>query len=160
MRRGAPIAVGTALLAVGTALLALGAALPGTAGAQELGRLFLTPEQRAQLEARRKARVPDTPAAAPVLESPLTRLDGSVRRPGGRSTVWVNGETIPEGAHPDGAKILRPHSSQGRVPIAVGESERRFDLRVGETLNRDSGEVRDLIGGGKIEIKPGDAKPR
>ena len=40
-------------------LLAAGAT---AAAAQELGRLFFTPEQRAELDARRKARVPDKPA--------------------------------------------------------------------------------------------------
>ena len=74
-----------------------GALLLGTAGAQaqELGRLFFTPEQRAALDARRKARVPDKPAAASAVEQPVTRVDGAVRRSGGRSTVWVNGEAIP-----------------------------------------------------------------
>jgi hypothetical protein len=33
------------------------------APAQEIGRLFFTPEQRAALDARRRARVPDRPAA-------------------------------------------------------------------------------------------------
>ena len=31
--------------------------------AQELGRLFFTPEQRQALDARRRARVPDRPSA-------------------------------------------------------------------------------------------------
>ena len=52
-------------------------ALLGSAGAraQELGRLFFTPEQRAALDARRKARVPDKPAAAHALSTapPATR---------------------------------------------------------------------------------------
>lgn len=142
------------------ALIVLGLLLPGTTAAQDLGRLFFTPEQRSALDARRKARVPDKPAAAPVAESPLTRIDGSVRRPGGRSTVWVNGEAIAEGAQPDGPRFPPQRSSPGQVSIPLGESQRRIDLRVGETLDRGSGEVRDLIGGGEIRIKRGDAKSR
>jgi len=46
------------------------------------------------------------------------------------------------------------------VSISVGESEQRFDLRIGETLDRGSGEVRDVIGGGEIKIRPGDARSR
>lgn len=129
---------------------------PG-ARAQELGRLFFTPEQRAALDARRKARVPDKPATAPVTESPTTRVDGAVRRHGGRSTVWVNGEAI--GESPQGP---RPAAQGPRVsvPVPVGEGEQRYDLRVGETLDRGSGEVRDVIGEGEIKIKPGRAAPR
>lgn len=149
MKRGAfPLLLGS--------LLALGAA---GAQAQELGRLFFTPEQRAALDARRKARVPDKPAAAPVTESPVTRIDGAVRRSGGKSTVWVNGEAIPEGAQPSGAPAAPRISGSGRVSIPEGEGAQRRDLRVGESLDRGSGEVRDVIGEGEIRIGPRRAAP-
>jgi hypothetical protein len=132
-------------------------------GAQELGRLFLTPEQRSTLDARRKARVPDKPAAV-LLESPYTRVDGSVRRSAGKSTVWVNGEAIPEGVQPEGARLSSRGAGKDRVSVPVGESKQRVELRPGETLDRFSGQVQDVIGGGEIKIKPGeakgDAKPR
>jgi hypothetical protein len=141
----------------GALLLLLGGALSlGAAGAQaqDLKRLFFTPEQRAALDARRKARVPDKPAAAPVTESPITRIDGAVRRSGGRSTVWVNGETIPEGAQPGGAQVAPRASSPSRVTIPAAEGAPRVDLRVGESLDRGSGEVRDVIGEGEIRVGP------
>jgi hypothetical protein len=97
---------------------------------QELGRLFFTPEQRAALDARRKARMPDKPAA--VVASPTTKLDGYVRRSTGPSTVWVNGEPLPEGA-PEAPRGLRP----------------------GQVLDRGTGEVRDVIGEGEIRVHPG-----
>ena len=128
------------------------------AGAQELGRLFFTPEQRAALDARRKARVPDKPAATPQAELPITRVNGAVQRSGGKSTVWVNGEAIPEGA-PDSAQVA-PGSNPGRVSIPAGEGAQRFDLRVGESLDRGSGEVRDVIGEGKIKVEPRRDVPR
>jgi hypothetical protein len=88
------------------ALISLCAGLlaSAAAGAQELGRLFFTPEQRAALDARRKARVPDKPAATPQAELPVTRINGAVQRSGGRSTVWVNGEAVPEGSPSAGAQ--------------------------------------------------------
>lgn len=144
------------------AVVLFGAALSlcaAGAQAQELGRLFFTPDQRAALDARRKARVPDKPAAAAVAESPLTHIDGAVRRSGGKSTVWVNGETIPEGAQPGSAKVAPPGSSPGRVSIPAGEGAQRFDLRVGESLDRGSGEVRDVIGEGEVKIGPRRAAP-
>ena len=71
-------------------LLAFGLLAPA-AQAQELGRLFFTPEQRSSLDARRKARIPDKPAAV-VVAAPVTRLDGYVKRSAGPATVWINGE--------------------------------------------------------------------
>jgi len=143
------------------ALVAAGIAMSGAgrAKAQELGRLFFTPEQRAALDARRKARVPDKPAAAPVTEAPVTRVTGAVLRSGGKSTVWVNGEMIPEGAQPDGARVLPRGPDAGRVSIPAGEGPQRYDLRVGESLDRGTGEVRDVIGEGEIRVGPPRAAP-
>ena len=112
------------------------------AGAQELGRLFFTPEQRDALDARRKARVPDKPAA--VAASPTMRLDGYVKRSGGRSTVWVNGESTD-----DASRI--PPSSDGRVAVQVEGG--RVGLKPGEILDRVNNEVRDVIGDGEIRVR-------
>ena len=144
-----------------TALLAVGIALAGAmnAQAQELGRLFFTPEQRAALDARRKARVPDKPAATPVTESPITRVNGAVQRSGGKSTVWVNGETIPEDARVDGARVTPRGLNPGRVSIPAGEGPQRYDLRVGESVDRSSGEVHDVIGEGEVRVGPRRATP-
>ena len=142
------------------ALAALLGALLGAAGAraQELGRLFFTPEQRAALDARRKARVPDKPAAAPQAESPITRVNGAVRRSGGRSTVWVNDEAIPENAAAAAGQPAPSAKGSGRVSLPAGESAQRYDLRVGESLDRGSGEVRDVIGDGEVRVgKPAPA---
>lgn len=125
-------------------LLAL-MALP--AASQELGRLFFTPEQREQLDARRKARVPDKPAAAPVVASPTTRLDGYVKRSGGPSTVFINGEPVTEGS------AEAPRIGESRTAISVGEGGARRALKPGETLDRGTGEVRDVIGEGRIDVK-------
>jgi len=139
------------------AIILLGVAISlssAAAQAQELQRLFFTPDQRTALDARRNARVPDKPADAPVVESPLTRVDGVVRRSGGKSTVWVNGETIPESAQPGSPKISPTGGNPGEVSIPAGEGAQPKDLRVGESLDRSSGEVSDLIGTGEIKIGP------
>ncbi len=128
-------------------LLALAVLLSaGAAQAEELGRLFFTPEQRQALDARRKARLPDRPAAA--VASPTVRLDGYVRRSSGRSTVWVNGE-----ATDDTSRL--PSTSDGRVGVRTGEGSGRVELKPGQTLDRGNGEVRDGIGGGEIKVRPG-----
>ena len=132
-------------------LLLLSLSTPGAA--QELGRLFFTPEQRSALDARRKARVPDKPAAQAVF-SPTTRLDGYVKRSGGPSTVFVNGEAVLEGSAE--APVLDPERRGGRVSISVGEGGARRELRPGEVLDRGTGEVRDLIGEGRLRVPGGE----
>ena len=128
--------------------LSLGIAASQAAG-QELGRLFFTPEQRAALDERRRARVPDRPAAA-VVASPTTRLDGYVKRSSGPSTVWVQGESLPEGA--PGTPRIDPAGNTVAVP--VGEAGARVRLKPGEVLDRGTGEVRDVLGpGGEVRVR-------
>jgi len=128
-----------------TAIVVLALLVPGSAFAQEVGRLFFTPDQRSALDARRKARVPDKPAAV-VVASPTTRVDGFVKRSTGPSTVWVNGEPLPEGA--GDAPRIGPRGS-----ISLGDGGRRTALRPGEVLDRGTGEVHDVIGDGEIRIR-------
>ena len=130
----------------------------GPAVAQEFGRLFFTPEQRAALDARRKARVPDKPAAV-VVASPTTRVQGYVKRSGGPSTVFVNGEGQTEGAQPDSPRVPRGRSDD-RVSIPVGDSGARVQLKPGEVLDRGTGEVRDVIGEGEVKVSPGPARAK
>lgn len=134
-------------------------AAPAPAAAQELGRLFFTPDQRAALDARRRARIPDKPAAV-IVESPTTRVDGYVQRSGGRSTVWVNGEPAPEGAQADGMRVRPARNDPSRFSISLGEKERSFELKVGQKLDRGTGEVRDPIGDGEIKVRRPGAAPR
>jgi hypothetical protein len=128
-------------------------AFTGTGEAQELGRLFFTPEQRAALDARRRARVPDKPSAAPVVASPTTRVDGFARRSDGRATVWVNGEPLDESG-PDAPRIEPGRSTDARVSIPITESGARAALKPGQVLDRGSGEVRDALGSGEIKVRP------
>jgi hypothetical protein len=137
---------------VAAALLAaalLPAAVP--ARAQELGRLFFTPEQRAALDARRKARLPDKPVAA--APSPTTRLDGHVQRSGGRSTVWVNGEPLPEGAQAEDLRLAPRRGDPARLSVRSGEEGKTVEMKVGSTLDRGTGEARDVIGEGEIKVR-------
>ena len=67
------------------------------ASAQELGRLFFTPEQRSALDARRKARMPDRPSA-PTVVTPIWLLG----MPG--YPVWVFGAASSSADNP-GAQL-------------------------------------------------------
>lgn len=56
------------------------------------GRLFYTPEQRAQLEAARDRNVTQTKQAPPTVTPAPLRFDGMVIRSDGKATSWVNGQ--------------------------------------------------------------------
>ncbi len=58
--------------------------------AADLGRLFYTPAQRAQLEAARARNVTQASPAAAAIAHPQ-RFDGVVIRSDGASTSWING---------------------------------------------------------------------
>ena len=137
--------------------LALGLLGAVPAAAQELGRLFFTPEQRAALDARRAARLPDKPSV--VRESPTTRVDGYVARSSGRSTVWVDGEALPDGTQPEGLRVQRGRDA-GKVTVTFGEQARRIEMRVGETLDRSTGDVKGVVGNGEVRVERRGAPPR
>lgn len=128
--------------------------------AEDLGRLFFTPEQRGALDARRKARIPDKPTAV-VVESPVTRIDGVVSRRGGKSTTWVNGEAVPEGTQPEGLRVRPKRNDNSRIVVNIGEAESEVDLKIGQSFDRGTGEVRDSLNGGDLRVnrsKPGGGK--
>lgn len=135
------------------AALIVVATLPAPASGQELGRLFFTPEQRSALDARRKARIPDKPATVAV-ESPVTRIDGVVTRGGGKSTTWVNGEPVPQGSQPEGLRVAPKARDVGRVVVNVGETNTQVDLKIGQSFDRSTGEVRDSLEGGEVRVAP------
>ncbi len=108
---------------------------PGFAATADPGRLFYTPEQRAQLEAARsrsltQPRGPNKTAAPAAL-----RFDGMLIRSDGKTTRWVDGRPQLDGAAVSGLKpgqiradghvyepyqVLRPRPP---TPAAPGEKE-------------------------------------
>ncbi len=120
-----------------------------TANAEELGRLFLTPEQREALDARRRARLPDKPAPSAAQSAPSMRVDGYVQRPGGRSTVWLNGQPSREDSGERAARI----AGAGGVSVRLGDESRDVTTKVGQTVDSSSGSVMDPLEGGEIRVR-------
>ncbi|GAB2182080.1 hypothetical protein DLREEDagrD3_23030 [Denitratisoma sp. agr-D3] len=120
---------------------------PPQAGATNalLGRLFLTPEQRQLLDRQRQS----AQGEASLLTGEVLRLDGIVRRGGGATTVWVNGQrlapgsvgplVVPRGTSPDQARLA---TQTGGETLAVGEG-----------FHRPSGQRRPLLGSGILLIQ-------
>jgi hypothetical protein len=143
---------------LGLLAIAILVALPPAVQAQSLGRLFLTPAQRAALDLRRASRLPDKPAAV-IVESPTARINGQVVRSDGRSTVWVNGAPVREGSQSEGLRVTPTSRTAESVSLAIGEGDRRVELKVGESMNRDTGEVRDLLGDGTVGLSGATRSP-
>ncbi len=125
-----------------------------TLAADKLGRLFLTPEQRAQLEivrAQRDRRLPITletePApVAPVAQGPeIVTYDGMVRRSDGKSTVWINGKPVNERnrIRSDNEVSVTGLRRDGAVSVAIPLAERKASLKVGQRLDVNSGKINE-----------------
>lgn len=93
-------------LTIKFALAAIGLATSTYIGAAELGRLFFTPEQRAQLDYS-YAQSAGTGGNAHALT-----LNGIVQQHGGNRTVWING--VPQQAGNSDDKT--PESQTVRLP--------------------------------------------
>lgn len=126
----------------GALSFALACALGGNAlhAHAELGRLFLTPQQRAELDRRRATGAVETQPIV-VQESAVT-LNGYVARSDGRATTWVNG--VPR-------YNARPPRGDGRVTL--NEPAGQVSLKAGQSADLVGGGVRDPLGGGSVRAK-------
>ena len=123
------------------AIFAAGAILVcGACAAEDLGRLFFTPQQRQELDRRRASNAQE---ALVSRDSTLT-LNGFISRSGGRTTTWLNG--VPQ---EDSHRSADP----AQVKIQPGEGEPEITLKVGQTLDRARGETRDGLAGGSIKVQ-------
>lgn len=126
--------------------------------ADNLGRLFLAPEQRAQLEivrAQRDRRIAPVIEDAPVVAAPprpsvppLVTYSGIVNRSDGRSTVWINGKPVNERERVKGADEVSVTGVRGDgvVSVAIPQVDRRASLRVGQSLDVESGVIEESYG--------------
>jgi hypothetical protein len=87
-------------------------------------------------------------------------LDGVVYRPGGKSTVWINRQAQNESDQVrTGVKVVITPRNPGRALIAPGE-DKPEQLKVGEAINRTTGERNNRLGGGAVTIQPVPAAKR
>jgi len=95
-------------------------AIPASSGAEPLGRLFFTPEQRAQME---YSRLPDSGSSG---SSRSLTVNGIVQKHGGERTVWINGVPQPAGKSDERA----PES----VPVAIPGQSQPAKVKVGQRV--------------------------
>lgn len=115
-------------------LLCLGLCVGVPAAADDLGRLFTTPAERARIDAVRAGRAPATTTDASVRIDAGDRLilNGSVVGSDGRRLVWLNGQRVENDGH---ARLQR----DGRVRLDWRDATRV--LKPGQILDRTTGEV-------------------
>lgn len=116
---------------------------PPAAASNELGRLFLTPQQRQDLDRRRATNRAEEEAPPQAKEGPLT-VNGHIQRSGGKTTTWING-----------APEYDSHASRdpARITVAPNPGEPGVRMKIGQTLDRSTGEVRDNLQDGEIRIE-------
>ncbi|MDR0439924.1 MAG: hypothetical protein LBI59_02935 [Candidatus Accumulibacter sp.] len=117
--------------------------------AEALGRLFFTPERRQALDWQRlSGGASENDEEISVEEAPVLSVDGVVTRSSGRHTVWINGATWDD-ALPGGVSIVPERENPGQV-IVRSEDGPDVRAKVGNVIDRSSGETADLLGGGRI----------
>lgn len=123
----------------------------GLASAAELGRLFLTPAERAAIDAARSGveRARAMPSAITAdneetatsvqLEAPAeaVTVNGYIARSAGAATVWINGR--------DGApgKLSAPARDGQRVNVPLKGGGGQVALKPGQSFDPDSRQVSD-----------------
>lgn len=127
------------------ALLA-GSAVTAHAQSPQLGRLFLSPQQRAQIDAQRygppaadPALTPAT-APAPAPPSPPVELNGVLLRSSGRSTVWLNQEAQNE---PHNRLVRDKSGMQGTLTLRLSTGQVVL-LKPGQRYDPASGTVTEV----------------
>ena len=115
----------------------LGVATGQVVAQENLGRLFFTEQQRQDLDRRRQANIRE---AAVVVESSVT-VNGQVSRSSGRSTTWING--VPQ-------ESTRKPADPARVTLPGGEGAPSVNLKIGQTLDKVRGEIKDPVAGGIV----------
>lgn len=119
------------------------ASLAQAPGRQQLGRLFSSPEQRAQLDAQRNGPPPAPPPAvappAPPPPQPPVELNGLVERSSGRSTVWLN-----QTPQQEPNNLLAPGSGTLTLRLSNGQS---VILKPGQRYDPASGSIVEAPGG-------------
>lgn len=128
-------------------LAALGVAIPlvtsvgSTVAAENLGRLFFTPQQRQDLDRRRQTNVQESAATA----NSFVTVNGQVSRSNGKNTVWING--VPQ-------ETTRRPSDPARVSVPAREGERSINLKIGQSFDRVRGEIKDPAEDGAVSAPP------
>lgn len=109
--------------------------------AEPIGRIFYTPEQRAQLDTLRSQKA----VALQVRDEPVPEIvtyKGIVRRSDGKATVWVNNEALSEAELRDKQSIVGRVDRNGQILLQTPQAaSRQLQLKVGQSAELLSGRI-------------------
>ncbi|HQO28153.1 MAG TPA: hypothetical protein PKY22_01310 [Accumulibacter sp.] len=123
--------------------------LPVSGAEAALGRLFFSAERRQQLDRQRAQNTLDKQQAT---AAPALTVDGVVVRSSGRRTTWLNGTPQHESEMLNGLTLTGRPDEPARVLVESSDAP-SARARVGETVNRSTGETSDLLKNGQIVIR-------
>ena len=128
---------------------------------ESMGRLFMTPAERVNLDyIRQNSRPPDRiikpePQAVPDGEADTKALppssvtvQGYVKRSDGKGTVWLNHQPLRETSSQGEIQVGKVGTTDGKVRLKLGGATKEITLKAGQTYDPASGavvnHVRDL----------------
>ncbi|MBA2352011.1 MAG: hypothetical protein M3Q32_10370 [Pseudomonadota bacterium] len=129
-----------------------------------LGRLFFSPNQRAELDRARHAppiavpkpvmQVVAKPVALPPSPAPeIVTVNGMIQRSDGQSTIWINNKPVSD--HETAAAIaIKNREGAGRVTIRIPDSQRSLQMKVGQSADLRTGKISERYTSPVAEIRP------
>jgi hypothetical protein len=125
-----------------------------------LGRLFLTPAERASLDVvRQNSKPPEkivkagdgvddeekaSAASAPPAALPIVTVHGYVKRSDGKGTVWINGKPVQEKDSTKEVEVGRMRGDTNQVQIKLPSTGQTVNLKAGQSYDPASGRVGSL----------------
>ncbi len=109
-----------------------------TSSDTRLGTLFYSAQERLAITQGRLGELD-------VESSSVVHVTGIVKRTGGKSTAWINGQAVPEGQTQ--APVVKTTISSGSVTV---DGQR---VRVGEALDLNTRERADIVSPGAVTTK-------
>ena len=132
-------------------LILLALLLPVSVQAEDrMGRLFMTPAERSNLDYLRKSSKPPekilpagneepsagvTEEAVVVAPPPVVTVQGFVKRSDGKGTVWVNRQPVQEKTATGEFAVGKLSSKGNRVDVKLTGSSKPISLKAGQTYD-------------------------
>lgn len=127
--------------------------LPGVVmGADNLGRLFTTPAERASLDyLRQTSKVQaidpeqiDKAETGPVMPSSIS-VQGYVKRSDGKKgTVWVNRIPIQENSGTDEVQVGKLQRDGNQVQLKLTANGKQLQLKAGQIYDLETGRIKEI----------------
>lgn len=136
-----------------------------------LGRLFLTPAERAALDVvRQNSRPPekivtpnnaaeDEESITDVVAPPVVSVQGYVKRSDGKGTVWINGQPVQEKSASKDFEVGRLQGNTNQVPIKLPSTGQTIKLKAGQSYDPTSGKLVDNLRETPASTSPSTKQP-